>query len=168
MPRVASCPDVRQAVLEDRWMEIDASESTAPAKLRAMIMHHVMFLFDIAIGHHQSLDDCLASLRPLVLQRRDEFADQESRILARVLVQGMEDGVFQRQDSVCLGRSILTCVGGLMPLNLSPKELASRDQVIEKTQQVTDLILRGISADDRRLVASDDPNSLLLAAVGSS
>jgi AcrR family transcriptional regulator len=120
MPRVASCPDVRQAVLEaaqtlmerygykkmtiddiasevgigkatlygyfankqevgmavidlyhgsilEAWGRLDSQRISAPEKLRIMILDRVMILFDVAHRHRQSLDECLASLRPLVL-----------------------------------------------------------------------------------------------------
>jgi AcrR family transcriptional regulator len=135
--------------IQDGMFRVHAQDLSACDKLRQMILDRVMYLFDVANRHRQSLDDCLAALRPLVLARRDHYADQQSRILAKVLLAGMEAGEFAWQEPVQLGMTILTCVGGLMPLNLSPKELESRDQVIEKTRLVTDLILRSICRMDQ-------------------
>jgi AcrR family transcriptional regulator len=203
MPRVSSCPDVRNAVLEaainlmqrfgykkmtiddiatecgigkatlygyfenkqevglavldyyhrtiqDRWKNILARSVSSSEKLRLMIRERVLYLFDVATLHRQSMDDCLAALRPLLLSRRDLYAEQESKLLSEVLVEGVRSGEFvlgglPDPDPLLVARSILICTGGLMPLNLSPKELASREQVSEMTRRVTDLLLASLT-----------------------
>lgn len=130
--------------LQANWQNIAASDLTPSEKLRKMILERVTYLFDISQRYRQSLDDCLAALRPLVLSRRDSYNESESAIMAQVIKEGVEKSVFQCSEPEAVARIIFSCTSGLMPLNLSAKELDSRDRVIEKTEQVTDLVLRSL------------------------
>ncbi len=132
------------ARVEERWREIDALRLAPPEWVRALLVERVLLLFDIAQRHQQSLDETLASLRHLVLPRREQWAQADARRLAEVLREGVARGVFECENPLEAAQTLLTCTNGLLPYSLSPRELAERAEVEARANRVVDMVFRGL------------------------
>ena len=131
------------------WREIAESDDAPTEKLRRMILYRVMFIFDVCSHYRQSLDETLSAMRPIVLQRRSEYIDIEASILTPVIEAGCHDEVFRSENPAQTARTMLTCISGLLPFNLSSAELSSRDEIERRTQNVIELIIKGLSVCQR-------------------
>jgi len=133
-----------QSAVRAKQREIQAQPLEPGDKLRQIVILRVMMAFDIASRYCQSLDDSLAALKPLVLRRRGRYSEEEAQIVAQVIEEGIRQGLFRTKDPLESARTILTCVSGLMPYTLSPRELSQREEVLAQTQRVLDLVFEGI------------------------
>ncbi len=133
-----------QAEVRGRQRAILTLELEPAEKLRRVVLERVMSAFDIATRYRQSLDESFATLRPLVLRRRGRYGEEEAQLVAAVIEDGVNQGLFESHDPVDSARTILTCVGGLMPYSLSPRELTERQDVLAQANRVVGLILSGL------------------------
>src|SRR5436189_1042325 len=69
---------------------IAAKRSGADKRLREMLVQRVMFRFDSVQHYTQSLNELLAHLRPRLLERRKRYFDEESAILASIMIEGQD------------------------------------------------------------------------------
>ncbi len=146
--------EVGLAVIENYQSQVRARQRSIVAldlepgeKLRRVVVERVMSAFDIASRYRQSLDDSLAALKPLVLRRRGRYGEEEAQLVSAVIEEGVEQRVFHTDDPLDAARTILTCVGGLMPYSLSPRELNERQKVLEQTNRVIELVLGGLQGE---------------------
>ena len=125
-------------------------EARAPGspeqRLQAMLELRVMHRLDGVADHFQSLDELMAHLRPAYLERREQWFEAEALILARVLEEGMRQGVFARANAPALARTLVTATNALLPYSLSPRELGSRKEVEREVGELARLLLRGLRA----------------------
>src|SRR5690349_20967997 len=80
--------------LKSRLWEIANSQTSPGEKIKQMLIERVMFRFDSVQHYTQSLNELLAQLRPKLLERRMRYFEQEAGIIARVLADGKEAGIF--------------------------------------------------------------------------
>ncbi len=133
----------RKAVLEQCRATL-ATDAPPDARLRHMIAGIVVCSFDSASRYRQSLDETLASLRSVVLSRRDAWNEELAQPVAAVLQEGCDQGIFASMDVQATARTLITCINGLSPTNLSPRELGSREEIAARAHQVIDLVLIGL------------------------
>jgi AcrR family transcriptional regulator len=133
------------AQIQTRLGEILAQPLSPADKLREMAIGRVMAAFDISSRYPQSVDESVAALKPIVMRRRGRYGEEEAQMLALVIEEGMNLGVFAPTDPLESARTVLTCVSGLMPYSLSPRERTERGEVIAQTNRVMDLILKGMA-----------------------
>ena len=133
----------RQRNLE-RWGEIMQERLPVEQTLRKLLVARVGFAFDTCSRYNQSVDDSLATLRPVVLAKRGRYNESDAEALAPLLQEGIGQGMFGEMDCLAVARTILTCFSSLMPYNLSPRELTQREQVIRMAEDMVDLILQGL------------------------
>lgn len=136
--------DRKRRVILEQCRAVLASDAPVEARLRQMVAGIVLNGFDSACRYRQSLDETLASLRSVVLLRRDEWNAELAEPLAVVLQEGCDQGIFACTDAHSAARTLITCVSGLSPTNLSPRELGSREEIAARTHQIVDLILTGL------------------------
>ena len=136
--------DRKRRVILEQCLAILATNAPPEARLRQMIAGIVLSGFDSACRYRQSLDETLATLRSIVLSRRDEWNAELAEPIAAVLREGCEQGLFSCVNAQEAARTLITCVSGLSPTNLSPRELGSREEIAARVNQVIDLVLTGL------------------------
>jgi AcrR family transcriptional regulator len=119
-------------------------------RLRRMLETRVLFRFDHVRQDAVSLDEMLAVLRGALLQRREEWFERESALLARVIAEGRAPaggrGLVDAADPACLraARALVTATNALLPYSLSKAELGRRSLLAERVAVVADLLLLGL------------------------
>src|SRR5215217_3089295 len=130
--------------LKERLREIANSDATSAERLRLMLMTRVLFRFDSIQHYTQSLNDLLAVLRPGLLSRRAQYFESEAQIFAQVLTAGREAGELSFNDEHATAHALLQATNGLLPYSLSTTELGAREEVEQRTADVTNLLVRGL------------------------
>jgi AcrR family transcriptional regulator len=136
--------DRKWRVCAERWREAACPAAPPDTRLRQMLVAHVLYGFDNVQRHKKTLDETLASLRHLVMPKREQYLDQLALLLAEVLRDGCEQGLFVCDDPQVVARTLVTCVSALSPTNLSARELGERDEIETRTHQIVDLALNGL------------------------
>ncbi len=133
------------ALFAEQWRIMAVSVEIPPdTRLRQMLAAHVLDGFDNIQRYRKSLDESLAALRYLILPRRELYSEQLALILADVLREGCAQRMFICHDALAVARTLLTCVSGLGPTNLSPRELGERAEIETRAHQIIDLALNGL------------------------
>ena len=137
--------DRKWRVLAEEWREAAAATAPPPdVRLRQMLVSHVLQGFDNVQRHRKTLDETLASLRHVVLPKREHYFAELALLLADVLQDGCRRGLFVCDDPLAVARTLLTCVSALSPTNLSSRELGERAEIEARTHQIVDLALNGL------------------------
>ena len=127
-----------------RWHAIAIAAQPPDVRMRQMLVAHVLFGFEIAQRYQKSIDDTLATLKHLILPQREQYLDALAVLLATVLDEGCTADLFACPDTRVAARTLLTCVSGFSPTNLSPRELGAREEIEARTHQMIDLMLTGL------------------------
>lgn len=130
--------------LKERLWAIARTDADVAIRLRLMLVARVLFRFDSVQHYTQSLNDLLAALRPKLLARRARYFEDEARVFAEVLDEGVRAGVFKVEDAPSTAFALLHATNALLPYSLSTTELGEREEIKEKTEQIADLILSGL------------------------
>src|SRR5690242_19192551 len=124
---------------------IARSDTTAPERIRQMLLARVLFRFDSIQHYTQSLNDVLAALRPGLLARRAKYFEEEAVLFAEVLNEGRASGEFAFEDgALTVARALLEATNGLLPYSLSTTELGEREEVERRTAAIAGLLLQGL------------------------
>lgn len=137
--------DRYQDEVRSKQREIAARSLPAGETVRLLVLERIVGALDTAARYCRSFDESLSALKPIVLARRGRYREEEAEILAEVISRGMEAGEFKKGDPPALARTVLTCVGGLMPYSLSPRERTERETVLRQANEVLDLVFRGLA-----------------------
>jgi AcrR family transcriptional regulator len=132
--------------MKKNLIAIGESNSPCDKRIRRMLVERVMFRFDSVQHYTQSLNELLAHLRPRLLERRTRYFEEEARIFAKVISEGVRDGSFGRCDELQTARSLLTATNALLPYSLSTAELGDRKVIEAKTKFIANLLLDGLRA----------------------
>lgn len=138
--------DRYQKRLQEQWREILVTQSPPDQRFRQMILKQVLGGFDTAQCYRLSVDESLAALKHALMPRKEQYKAELAQLLAVLLQEGCEQGVFASDDIETTAHTILTCVSGLSPSNLSPRELGAREEIEARTQLVVEFLLRGLRA----------------------
>ncbi len=133
-----------QESVKARWHAIVDADGPPDQRLREMLVYLVLSGFDRAQCCRRSMDETLAALRHVILQRRFEFNAELASLLAVVIEQGQAAGLFACADAQVSAQAMITSVSGLNPTNLSPQELGERDEIAARTHQLIELMLAGL------------------------
>ncbi|MBV9242243.1 MAG: TetR/AcrR family transcriptional regulator, partial [Acidobacteria bacterium] len=109
--------------LKERMLKIAARKASTGERLKAMLVERVTFRFDSVQNYSQSLDELLSNLRTSLLDRRKIYFAEEARLLAEVVTEGQEAGVFKSGDAFDLGQTLVSATNSLLPYSLSAFEL---------------------------------------------
>ena len=121
-----------------------AGSSLAPEiKIKKMLIERVMYRFDAVQHYTMSLNEMMAQIRPRLLERRQRYFEEEAVAFATIISQGKESGVFSGNPEDT-ARLLLIATNSLLPYSLSTNELGSRDEILNKTERLADLLLKGI------------------------
>ena len=130
--------------LKERLWAIARTDADVAIRLRLMLVARVLFRFDSVQHYTQSLNDLLAALRPKLLARRARYFEDEARVFAEVLNEGVRAKVFDVRDTLSTAFALIHATNSLLPYSLSTTELGERDEIKEKTEHIADLVLSGL------------------------
>jgi len=132
--------------LKSRLYEIAAKKIPCERRLREMLIERVIFRFDSVQHYTQSLNDLLSKIRPSLLERRKRYFEEEARIFATLIKEGIAEGSFAKVNIDETARSLLLATNSLLPYSLSTQELGERKEIEKRVAALADLLLKGIIA----------------------
>lgn len=113
-------------------------------RLRLMLLARVLFRFDSVQHYTQSLNDLLAAIRPKLLARRKGYFDEEAKLIAGVIAEGIADGTFSAADADEAAEILVLATNTLLPFSLTTRELGERSEIESKMNRLTALLLEGL------------------------
>ncbi|MGH7681487.1 MAG: TetR/AcrR family transcriptional regulator, partial [Candidatus Eiseniibacteriota bacterium] len=141
-----ACIDRMAARVLAKLEAIGSSAAAPEQRLREMLLERIVHRFDYARLHSSSIDDLLASLRPQLLEHRNEYFRAEADALATVLAEGRDQGSFEVADPGAAAAAMVTATNALLPYSLSVEELGRRNEILRRAHDVIHLLLRGVVA----------------------
>ena len=114
------------------------------SRLKEMLIERVLCRFDSVQHYTQSLNDILSKIRPSLLERRKRYFEEEARIFAALIRNGIKDGAFAKINVEDTARSLLLATNSLLPYSLSTQELGERAQIEKRASVLADLLLKGL------------------------
>ena len=132
--------------LLDRQKVIIESGDAPADKLRQMLLLRVMFRFDSVQHYTESISEVLRDLRPVLLERRQRWFEEEAKAFATVVREGQRAGAFRRHDALPTARSLISATNSLLPFSLSTQELGKRREVEQAASRIAELLLEGLVA----------------------
>jgi AcrR family transcriptional regulator len=133
--------------VKQKLQAIADSQMPCEDRIVEMLVERVLCRFDSVQHYSQSFDEMLSHLRPKLLQRRERYFEEESRIFARVLDEGKCRGIFLDGDPIEKASVLLTATNSLLPFSLTTRELGKRKEIENKTRKVAELLLTGLLKD---------------------
>ncbi len=130
--------------LKSRLRMIAGGAEKVEKRLADMLCERVLFRFDGVQHYSQGLNDMLSQLRPKLLEHRKRHFEEEARILAELLKEGQDSGVFEKGDHLDLARSLVNATNSLLPYSLSAYELGDRSDIAARTRDTARLLIRGL------------------------
>ena len=132
--------------LKARLYEISVKPTSCERRLKEMLLERVLFRFDSVQHYTQSLNDLLAKIRSPLLERRKRHFDEEARIFANLIKEGVDSGSFAKVNANESARSLLLATNSLLPYSLSAQELGERKEIEKRVSMLADLLLNGLVA----------------------
>jgi AcrR family transcriptional regulator len=130
--------------LKKRLSLIAKEKAACDDRIRRMLVERVIFRFDSVQHYTQNLNDMLARLRPKLLERREQYFEEEAEIFARVLDEGRCKKEFADADPMETARSLIAATNALLPYSLSTQELGKRADIAKKAGAIADLVINGL------------------------
>lgn len=130
--------------LKSRLYEISQKKSSCERRLREMLIERVVFRFDSVQHYTQSLNDMLSTIRPSLLERRKRYFEEEARLFATLVKEGIESGEFAKVNIQEAASSLLLATNSLLPFSLSTQELGERHEIEKRAARLADLLLKGL------------------------
>lgn len=132
--------------LKARLAEIAARKVSCERRLKDMLIERVIFRFDSVQHYTQSLNDLLSKIRPSLLDRRKRYFEEEARLFAGLLKEGIDAGEFAKVNINDTARALLLATNSLLPYSLSAQELGERREIHKRVSAVADLLINGLTA----------------------
>jgi AcrR family transcriptional regulator len=132
--------------LKVRLDNISRSKAPCEQRLREMLVERVVFRFDSVQHYTQSLDDIFAKIRPRLLERRERYFEEEARIFATLIKEGIAAGEFSKSNPEDTAQSLLVATNSLLPYSLSTQELGERRTIEKRSLQIANLLLKGVAS----------------------
>lgn len=132
--------------LKNRLADIAARPTSCDRRLKEMLIERVLFRFDSVQHYTQSLNDLLSKIRPSLLERRKRHFEEEARIFAALVKEGIEAGEFAKVNVNETARSLLLATNSLLPYSLSTQELGERREIEKRASALAELIVHGLTA----------------------
>ena len=130
--------------LKSRLDEIAHRRATCARRLREMLIERVIFRFDSVQHYTESLNDMLSKIRPSLVERRNRYFEEEARLFAAVVREGVETGEFAKSNANETATSLLLATNALLPFSLTTKELGERHELEKRAARLADLLLKGL------------------------
>jgi AcrR family transcriptional regulator len=132
--------------LKTRLHHIANKKTSCEKRLKEMLIERVIFRFDSVQHYTQSLNDLLSKIRPSLLERRKRYFEEEARIFATLVKEGVKDGAFAKVNPDETARALLLATNSLLPYSLSTHELGDREEILKRVSWLADLLLKGLVA----------------------
>ncbi|HUR96650.1 MAG TPA: TetR/AcrR family transcriptional regulator [Pyrinomonadaceae bacterium] len=129
-----------------RLDQVAQKKTSYESRLKEMLIERVTCRFDSVQHYTQSLNDILSKIRPSLLERRKRYFDEEARIFAALIKDGIADGSFAKVNVSETARSLLLATNSLLPYSLSTQELGERKEIEKRASALADLLLKGLKA----------------------
>jgi AcrR family transcriptional regulator len=129
-----------------RLYEVSQKKTSYQSRLKEMMIERVTCRFDSVQHYTQSLNDILSKIRPSLLERRKRYFDEEARIFAALIKDGIANGSFAKVNVEETSRSLLIATNSLLPYSLSTQELGERKEIEKRVSALADLLLKGLIA----------------------
>lgn len=123
---------------------IAVEEKPYAVRIKRMLVERVMHRFESVQHYSQSINELLAKIRSGLLERRKRYFDEEARIFAGVIEDGIGKGEFAAADPMETARTLLTATNSLLPFSLSTQELGERSELEARAERLADMLLNGI------------------------
>ena len=134
------------ARLKARLASIAGKKEPIQDRLAEVLAERVIYRFDSVQHYSQGLNDMLAQLRPKLLEHRKRYFEEEARIIAGLIAEGQASGVLIEGDANDMARSLVTATNALLPYSLSAFELGERTELVDRTEKVATILIRGLKA----------------------
>ena len=134
------------ARIKARLASIASRNDRIEDRLAEALAERVIFRFDSVQHYSQGLNDMLAQLRPKLLDNRKRYFEEEARIIAGLITEGQASGVLIQGDALDIARSLVTATNALLPYSLSAFELGERTELVDRTNKVAAILIRGLRA----------------------
>jgi AcrR family transcriptional regulator len=132
------------ARLLDALKDIAAGPGSPEDKIRRMLIARVLFRFDSVAHYSRNLNDLLASVRTNLMARRQIHFENEAEVLAGVIGQGCDLGIFECPDPGAAGRILTWSTNSLLPFSLTARELGEKEDLARRAAGIADLLLAGL------------------------
>lgn len=129
-------------------------------RLGRMLVERVMIRFEAVQGLKEGIDDLLICLRPQLFERRTKWMAAEARIFAELLIEGRTRGEFAFSDAFQTADAFLDATNSLLPHSLSPKQLGERNQLLERTTVLADLLVKSVNPNSEGKRNPHDPRRI--------
>lgn len=136
--------DRANQAMQERLRQIADSDLPPDERVRRMLVTRVMIPFDGTQRFALSLDDLFAAVRPAFFARRVAYLEGEAGILAQVLADGRDRGMFGFEDADAVAHALLLATNSLLPYSLSTNQLGRREEIEAKALGIANLLLNGI------------------------
>ena len=132
--------------LKTRLAEIASRKTSCERRLKEMLIERVIFRFDSVQHYSQSLNDLLSKIRPSLLERRKRYFEEEARLFAGLVKEGIDAGEFAKVNVNDTARALLLATNSLLPYSLSTQELGERREIQKRISALADLLINGLTA----------------------
>jgi len=139
--------------LHNELRKIAGSGEAPPDKLCRILKKRVTSRIDTARNCVQSFDELFAAVRPDMLARRDHNHKVEALILAEVVKDGCDRGIFASDDHYETAYCLLLATNYLLPYSLKTNQLGGRKEIEEKLKKISRLLLHGMIVRSDRNIA---------------
>jgi AcrR family transcriptional regulator len=129
---------------------IAAGDGPVEGRLHGMLIERVTYRLSAVQHYTRSLDDLLAAIRPMLLERRLRHFAREADRFERVLNEGRRAKVFAPVRVPTAARALIEATNALLPYSLSPQELGDLAGVRRRAVAIADLLVGGLRASSRR------------------
>src|SRR5262249_2229689 len=116
--------------------------------------------------YYHSIDEIFRTLRAAYLARRARYLADEAAIFERILARGESAGAFELDDPAAMAATLLLATNGLLPSNLSPRELGARQEAEARRTKIASLLLKGLRRVKRQSHAKRRARSSNLEPAG--
>jgi len=135
--------------LEEQLRTILDGDGSFGARLHKCLVHRVIFRYDLFACHERSMDEALIALKIKLLGRRDAMHRLEAELIAGHLAAGVANGECRSLDVQKSASSMVTATNALMPYSLRPNQIGNRQEVVERTNDLADLLVLAVTKEPR-------------------
>lgn len=128
-----------------RVLEQDAAGNNPPAqRLRQVLIGRVMLRFNAVRLHRHPMEEFRSAIQAGIEARRVRWIADETGLVRTLLEEGQAAGELGVFDTAATAETLVRATFCLMPKHLTAEEFADPERVREMTEQLADLLMRGL------------------------
>jgi AcrR family transcriptional regulator len=143
--------DVALAVLDQvntrvrgKLQDIAASSEPPAQRLKKMLIARILIRYDRVRNQQHPNDEFKRAVQPIINDRRARWQTAEAEIFSNVLEEGRGAGSFAFDDALLTAETLMQATICLLPRNLTPNDFSDPGAVRQKTERLTNLLLRAL------------------------